>query len=59
MAGMFSSPKTPTTPPPTPVTDEAAIAKAKKKASERVAGTSGRAGTILSGNLGTGDKLGD
>lgn len=58
MAGMFSSPKIPAPPPPTPMADEAAIARAKKRASQRVVAKSGRAGTILSGALGADEKLG-
>ena len=59
MAGMFSKPKTVAPPPPTPMVDEEAVARAKKRTSQRTTGASGRAGTILSGSLGGGEKLGD
>jgi hypothetical protein len=39
--------------------DEEAVARAKKRTSQRTTGASGRAGTILSGSLGGGEKLGD
>lgn len=58
MAGMFSKPKIPAAPPPTPMVDEAAIATAKKRASQRISGSSGRSSTILGGALGTGEKMG-
>lgn len=38
--------------------DEAAIARAKKRATQRVTGATGRASTILGGSLGTSDKMG-
>lgn len=59
MAGMFSKPKMPTPPPPTPMVDEEAVARAKKRTTQRTSGKSGRTGTLLSGSLGTGEKLGD
>ena len=59
MSGLFGSkPKTPAPPPPTPMVDEEAVTKAKKRASQRLAGSSGRASTILGGSLGTGEKRG-
>lgn len=58
MSGLFSKPKTPTPPPPTPMADEDTIAKAKKRASQRLTGSTGRASTILGGQLGTDEKMG-
>lgn len=60
MAGLFGG-KTPATPAPkapTPIVDEAAIARAKKRSTQRQAASTGRASTILGGALGTEDKLG-
>lgn len=57
MTGMFKT-KTPTPPPATPMVDEEAVAKAKKRSTQRRAQDSGRSSTILGGVLGTGDKLG-
>jgi hypothetical protein len=56
---MFSKPKIPAAPAPTPMVDEEAVARAKKRATQRTSGKSGRTGTLLSGSLGTGEKLGD
>lgn len=53
------TPAQPTTPPPTPMVDEEAVARAKKRATQRTSGKTGRTGTILSGSLGSGEKLGD
>lgn len=58
MSGLFSKPKTPAPPPPTPMVDEESVAKAKKRASQRLTGSTGRSSTILGGGLGTGDKMG-
>ena len=58
MSGLFSKPKPPVPPPPTPMVDEGAIASAKKRASQRLTGTTGRTSTILGGALGAGDKMG-
>lgn len=54
MAGLFSKPKTPELPKPTPMADEEAIKRAKMRAVSRVQSSSGRDSTILS----SGDKLG-
>ena len=56
---MFSKPKIPAAPAPTPMVDEEAVARAKKRATQRTSGKSGRTGTLLSGSLGPGEKLGD
>lgn len=58
MSGLFSKPKTPAPPPPTPMVDEEAVAKSKKRASQRLTGATGRSSTILGGSLGTSDKMG-
>jgi len=58
MAAMFSKPKVPVAPAPTPMVDEAAIANAKRRSSQRLSSSSGRSSTILGGSLGTGEKLG-
>lgn len=55
MSGLFGSePKMPEPPKPTPMADDEAIKRAKKKTSARVRGSSGRDSTIL----GDADKLG-
>jgi hypothetical protein len=54
MAGLFSKPKTPAPPKPTPMVDDDAINRAKKKTAARVRGSSGRDSTIL----GEADRLG-
>lgn len=51
-------PEPPGAPPPTPMADDEAISRAKKRASQRAVSGSGRAGTVLSGGVGYGDKLG-
>lgn len=54
MSGLFSSPKVPAPPKPTPMADEAAVKRAKAAASARLRLSSGRDSTIL----GSADKLG-
>jgi len=54
MSGLFSKPKTPAPPAPTPMVDEQAVERAKKKTAARVRGSSGRDSTIL----GDADRLG-
>lgn len=48
MAGLFSSPELPEIKPPTPVADEAMLAKSKKKKISTMKKRGGRASTILS-----------
>ncbi len=55
MSGLFGdSPKMPEPPKPTPMVDDEAIKRAKKKPAARVRSTSGRDSTIL----GEADRLG-
>ena len=54
MASLFSKPKTPAPPKPTPMVDEDAVKRAKSKTAARVRGSSGRDSTIL----GEADRLG-
>lgn len=54
MAGLFSKPKTPGLPKPTPMADEEAIKRARLRTVSRIQSTSGRDSTILS----SGEKLG-
>ena len=55
MSGLFG--KTPKPPPATPMVDEEALKRAKKRGVERVRNSGGRESTIL-GEMGGSDKLG-